>query len=267
MIVSENTIHSELFDLVIKECFKIDELTKKKGVLKKNKYTTFWLDKDTEPDTLIEYIVKDISYQDFPNGFPENYAGMEWWSQIRDTKENITFHYDKDEAKCSNHNIYIFPMKSTVTYLSDIGGPTVIFKDEIYDKGYLSFPKKNKHLKFDGHLFHGVIGPLGDQPNKNDKRITLLINYWSYKPDGPNCEIITEKEKEKVNILKVSEKHKSLQTSNNKIKSKIIKMNYKNGFKEWIIYKMNKPYILNFAKTLKKGYTYSFQFIRTCITF
>jgi len=108
---------------------------------------------------------------------------------------------------------------------------------------------------------------LGDQPNKNDKRITLLINYWSYKPGGPNCEIITEKEKEKANILKVSEKHKSLQTSNNKIKSKIIKMNYKNGFKEWIIYKMNKPYILNFAKNLKKGYTYSFQFIRTCISF
>jgi hypothetical protein len=52
-----------------------------------------------------------------------------------------------------------------------------------------------------------------------------------------------------------------------KIKSKIIKMNYKNGFKEWIIYKMNKPYILNFAKNLKKGYTYSFQFIRTCISF
>jgi len=34
MIVSENTIHSELFDLVIKECFKIDELTKTRGLLK-----------------------------------------------------------------------------------------------------------------------------------------------------------------------------------------------------------------------------------------
>ena len=263
MIVFENTIHPKLIELLKTDCKKLEDIVKSNCILKQGKYNTFWLDKDAEPDTLIEYIVKKISYLDFPNGFPDNYAGMEWWSQVRETNENITFHYDKDEAKCTEKKIYNFPLKSTITYLTNIGGPTTIFKDEEYNKGYLSFPKVNKHVKFDGHLFHGVIGPLGDKSNHKDKRITLLINYWNYKPDEPNCVILNKKE----NLLKVTEEHKSLQESNEKEHSKIIKMNYKNGNKEWIIYKTNNPHILKFAKNLKKEYTYSFQFKKNCVVF
>ena len=38
--------------------------------------------------------------------------------------------YDKDDALCSEKDIYVFPLKGTITYLSDIGGPTAIFKDK-----------------------------------------------------------------------------------------------------------------------------------------
>jgi hypothetical protein len=262
--VHENTIHPELIENLKEECHKIDSYVKQSGTLKDGKYTTFWLHKDDEPQTLIEYLVKQISYQDFPNGFPENYVGMEWWSQIRDTNEGITFHYDKDEAICSEKKIYNYPLKSTITYLTDIGGPTTIFSDENYNKGYLSFPKVNKHVRFDGHLFHGVIGPLGEnKPNKKDKRITLLINYWNYRPEEPNCIVFT-----KNNILlPLEENHKELQGSVEKEHSKIIKMNYKNGYREWKIFRTNTPHLLKFAKHLKKNYTYSFNFIKDCVAF
>ena len=107
--VHENTIHPELIENLKEECHKIDSYVKQSDIHKDGKYTTFWLHKDDEPQTLIEYLVKQISYQDFPNGFPENYVGMEWWSQIRDTNEGITFHYDKDEALCSEKKFIIIP--------------------------------------------------------------------------------------------------------------------------------------------------------------
>ena len=108
------------------------------GSIRDDKYTTFWLGKDDEPESFIEYIVKNISIQDHPNGFPLNYEGIEWWSQVRDTKEDITFHYDKDEGICSLEHKYIYPIKSTITYLTNVGGPTAIFNDEEYNNGYLS---------------------------------------------------------------------------------------------------------------------------------
>jgi len=264
IIAFENTIHHDLLELVKEECIKTHAINNEIGVLKDRKYTTFWLDKDTEPKSLIEYIVKNISYKDFPNGFPDNYVGMEWWSQIRDTNENITFHYDKDEGLCSEKSIYNFPLKSTVTYLTDIGGPTTVFSDENYNKGYLSFPKVNKHIKFNGNALHGVMGPLGEKkPNKKNKRITLLINYWNYKPAEPNC-IVFPKDNY---LLSLEQKHIDLQESNEKTHSKIIKMNYKNGSKEYKFYRTNTPHIVRFSKNLKKGYTYSFSFKKNCIAF
>lgn len=262
---SENTIHVDLLELVKQECHKINDYCKDSiGVHKDGKYTTFWLNKDETPETLIEYIVKQISYQDFPNGFPEDYIGMEWWTQVRDTKEGITFHYDKDEALCSEKNIYNYPLKSTVTYLTDIGGPTAIFNDNNYNRGYLSFPKVNKHIIFDGHLFHGVMGPLSKEiPTNDKKRITLLINYWTYQPAGPNCIVFPEKEK----LLPLERKHQVLQNSAILEKSKIIKMNYGKGTNDWIIYRSQVPINITFAKTLKQGYTYSFQFLKSCVVF
>jgi len=263
--VHENTIHLELHDLVKQECHKVNDYCMKEiGTHKDGKYTTFWLHKDEKPETFIEYIVQQISYQDFPNGFPEDYIGMEWWTQIRDTKEDITFHYDKDEGLCSEKSIYNYPMKSTVTYLTDIGGPTAIFNNEQYNKGYLSFPKVNKHILFDGHLFHGVMGPLGKEiPSKDNQRITLLINYWTYQPAEPNCIVFPKKDY----LLPLEKEHIILQESVKKEKSKIIKMNYGKGSKEWIIFRTRTRIPIKFAKTLKQGYTYSFQFFRECVVF
>ena len=262
----ENTIHKDLIKPLKEECLRMENLVAKQiGTLKDNKYTTFWLHKDDEPKSFIEYLVRNISSQDFSNGFPENYVGCEWWFQIRDKKEDIVFHYDKDEALTSLKGIYIYPIKSTITYLTDIGGPTAIFNDENYNNGYLSFPKENKHVVFDGHLFHGVIGPLGtSKPDKDNKRITLLINYWNKKPEEPNCIHFPY---DKFNLTPLTDEHVQLQESIKKEPSKIFKMNYKSGINNLIIYRNKTPIPIKVAKTLKEKTTYSFRFNKEVVMY
>jgi len=259
--IHENTIHEDLIEPFKKECRKVDNyVTRQLKSLKDGKYRTFWFDKNDEPKTFIEYLAKSISLQDFPNGFPDNYAGFEWWVQVRGDKENITFHYDKDEGLCTKENKYIYPLKSTITYLTDIGGPTAIFKNgknnfPLYNHGYLSFPKINKHLVFDGHLFHGVIGPLSKiDTKKGSERITFLINYWHQKPIEPNCIHWPNKLK----LLPLTKEQIQLQDSVQKEKSKLIQMNYKNGYINTTIYRNSTPIPIKLAKNLKAERTYIF---------
>ena len=212
-------------------------------------------------------LISESEFNIFPNGFPDNYIGLEWWVQVRNTKEGITFHYDKDEGTCSQKGIYIYPLKSTITYLTDIGGPTSIFNDKSYNNGYLSFPKVNKHVVFDGHLFHGVIGPLGKiNPNDDQKRITFLINYWHQKPIEPNCIYFPY---DKIKLSPVTDEQKELQSSIQKEKLKIIKMNYQSGVNNIFIERQQKnnqgkfyqkKIPLKIAKNLKEKTTYSFRF-------
>ena len=53
-------------------------------------------------------------------------AGGEWWVQQMGDTESIGFHYDKDEAMASDHWQMSYPVLSTITYLDQIGAPTLI---------------------------------------------------------------------------------------------------------------------------------------------
>ena len=258
----ENIIHKDLIDPLKEECKKIHHYsTKTIGPIRDSKYTTFWLGKDDEPQSFIEHIVKDISIQDHPNGFPKNYSGIEWWSQVRDTKEDITFHYDKDEGTASLYQKQIHPIRTTITYLTNVGGPTAILNDENYNNGYLSFPKVNKHIVADGHLFHGVIGPLNKiKPTKDSKRITLVVNYYVKKPIEPNCILFPY---DRFTLLPLTDDHVQLQESISKEKSKIIKMKYQAGIKNVTIYRNTTPISVALSKNLQCMKTYSFNFQRT----
>jgi hypothetical protein len=85
--------------------------------------------------------------------------GAEWWVQKVGPNQDIEFHYDKDEAVASLENRMEFPALSTVTYIHDCGGPTVVFNmttdstgntnnPEIPESGNFVFPKKNRHFQF-----------------------------------------------------------------------------------------------------------------------
>ena len=146
-------------------------------------------------------------------------------------RNSICFHWDKDEdlRLMMDGKMYTHPHISTVTYLNDIGAPTMAINylvnpftgeyiipdasDNV--EGYISWPKKGKHLSFDGRFLHaapcnlmkeGLFKQQIEIPDKeslngeNDKngengeqkrkvlerrfrRVTFLVNVWlNYKP-------------------------------------------------------------------------------------
>ena len=141
------------------------------------------------------------------------------------TKSGMSFHWDKDEdlrLLCSG-SVHIHPHLSSVTYLTDLGAPTmvlsrrvegmrgeIIYKDdENGTAGFISWPKPGKHLSFDGRLLHAAPSDLMEDglfeeqcqfnmiqgmSNKEKKimewrhrRTTFLVNIWlNYKQFNVN---------------------------------------------------------------------------------
>ena len=60
-------------------------------------------------------------------------AGAEWWVQQQRPRESIGYHYDKDEALASAEMTMRFPEVSTVTYLRERGGPTMVLNQTTPD--------------------------------------------------------------------------------------------------------------------------------------
>jgi hypothetical protein len=153
------------------------------------------------------------------------------------SKSGIAFHWDKDEElrQLAGGNLYIHPHISTVTYLTRFGAPTMVCQrrihaltgdwikmddDENYNdgniangssEGYLSWPKRGKHLSFDGGFLHAAPSDLlpkgsfekhcqmhADHTDRTDptvghdeqirifrrrRRVTFLVNVWlNHKP-------------------------------------------------------------------------------------
>jgi hypothetical protein len=120
------------------------------------------------------------------------------------------------------------PALASVLYLTDEGGPTLVlplstvrmeeWRDAaaqdavstatgktsglskvgaaVKGEAYASYPTTNRWLTFQGDLLHGV-APLAyparrhhalTEPCVQNKRVTLLVNWWWAKPLGPCCE-------------------------------------------------------------------------------
>lgn len=164
-----------------------------------------------------------------------------------ESDKGICFHWDKDEdlRLLMGGKMYIHPHISTVTYLTDIGPPTMALNyrvnaltgeyiiptkrnekdyggeddtnnnDNASDntshvvEGYISWPKKGKHLSFDGRYLHAAPADLmkkglfeeqieipievsdddntdhlqKEQKKRRHRRVTFLVNIWlNYKP-------------------------------------------------------------------------------------
>lgn len=115
-------------------------------------------------------------------------------------EDDIGIHFDADYGLEDALPCLIHPHISTITYLSDIGVPTLILnkhspppEDEgkvslagTIEQGYLSYPKIGKHIAFDGRMLHGASAaffpssPASSSAGKNSdgKRITFLVNIW-----------------------------------------------------------------------------------------
>ena len=163
-------------------------------------------------------------------------SGVEWWVQVRGPNTpkgtSLGFHWDEnygenqgmdlERRKITRRNK--LPWLSTVSYMSDLGAPTVAVPISPFDveqslpkskglenddnelivsEGYVSFPKLGKHMAFNGHYLHGVPAELVDEEGNplstfdgadargrsQDKpylRVTFLVNIW-INTGPPNC--------------------------------------------------------------------------------
>jgi hypothetical protein len=163
-------------------------------------------------------------------------SGAELWFQVRTGADagaadvtadeegdgaSINWHFDKDEELLDQCDIYMHPFISTVTYLSDVGAPTVVFGDgrithegallsrrdrfdgevckeeqaEPLANAFVSFPRVGKHIAFNGRLLHGcprtcaprtaIAESTAQDAAGGSKRVTMLVNVWlNHRPVG-----------------------------------------------------------------------------------
>lgn len=122
------------------------------------------------------------------------------WTQWISVDDSIGWHWDRDYALEAEHGISVHPALATVTYLSDVGAPTLIFEnaapvlasDEPPSGAralHASWPKAGKHVSFDGRWLHGApdgVPALTSGPSAGGARAhraTLLVNVWlNHKP-------------------------------------------------------------------------------------
>jgi hypothetical protein len=191
---------------------------------------TFWIGVHDKPQFALEQMALDVFHHHVKGTVLDDsstVAGAEWWVQIRPSPEHtgryamqgmteetgITFHWDKDEdlrILCGG-NTYIHPHLSTVTYLTNLGAPTLVTDTRIHSlsgewilpdntpTSWISWPRRGKHFSFDGRYLHAApmeLMPPGlweqqlrhsDPDNKasvrRHRRVTFLVNVWlHYKP-------------------------------------------------------------------------------------
>lgn len=208
---------------------------------------TFWIGANGVARCSLEQMALNVFQHHAGNAthlYDPETSGAEYWVQIRPSpektgrysmhdkssskddmaKEGISFHWDKDEdlrILCGG-NTYVHPHISTVTYLTDIGAPTLALNYRVHNltgeyitpesnpRGFVSWPKFGKHLSFDGRYLHAAPANLmeegafqkqcqlpksaGQQSasaqkklERRHRRVTFLVNVWlNFKPFGIN---------------------------------------------------------------------------------
>jgi hypothetical protein len=183
-----------------------------RAVLAGDKYSqgaTFFLRSDSEPRCTLERLAKEIFlHHTGDRQYDATRSGVEWWVLCLHHIDDVGFHWDRDYGIELEENRLVHPDLGTVTYLSDVGGPTVFLDmpgdtpPEAYDQYpftqcRVSYPISGKHVTFDGTLLHGAPSSLYPESSsdseesegsgsddeegsipESEARITFLVNIW-----------------------------------------------------------------------------------------
>lgn len=236
---------SESLDEILLDCEISDNLIMPR---------TYWMPADgTKARCTLEQFALDIFHRHVPESgfdYDRESSGAEWWCQLRpspvmgrhnavrsseqdcdggdgDTVEDpftngISFHVDKDEELriLTGGSMYIHPHISTITYLTDLGSPTLIMDCQVHPltgewivpdvsvEGFVSWPSVGKHTSFDGRYLHAAPPDLmgerdafrkqlewaskncdgnSKKESRRHRRVTFLVNVWlNYKPYNVN---------------------------------------------------------------------------------
>ena len=170
---------------------------------------TYFIKADSKPRCYLEECALNIfKYHTRNASYDPSQSGAEFWTQVIDHRDDISWHFDRDYGLEEDESMNIHPHLATVTYLTSSGGPTIILdktsginiSEDIsgfISNGVISKPLFGKHLKFDGSKLHAAPSDLKDQDDdeedddededdndeedeikKNPLRITFLVNIW-----------------------------------------------------------------------------------------
>ena len=153
---------------------------------------SFWIGKDEAPRCALERFAQEVGAFHAARRDGLDYLGVELWVQLRLASDalaerGLEFHFDKDENALQMWDVWAHPEVATATYLGDgSGAPLVVFatasetaEDEEEEeaaaaaaaaadaaptpsRGWLCFPRRGRHVVFDGNLLHGVPSELLD---------------------------------------------------------------------------------------------------------
>jgi len=166
---------------------------------------TYLIKADSKPRCYLEECALSIfKYHTRNASYDPSQSGAEFWTQVIDHRDDISWHFDRDYGLEEDQSMNVHPHLATVTYLTTLGGPTIILdktsglniNEDIsgfIGNAAISKPIFGKHLKFDGSKLHAAPSDLMDQDeddedeNDDDKedeneetqlRITFLVNIW-----------------------------------------------------------------------------------------
>ena len=155
---------------------------------------TSLLDLSKDFYSLIEKFVYDTAIFHFKRLNIKNIDNyfIEFWSKTK--FDTHLLHLDCDEYNKKTNMQYNYPLLSCVTYLNDNSSPTIITNIDLEKYKYkefenqtelfLSIPKINKQITFDGKYFHG--STLLDDNITPENRYIIAINLWDIKPNNVN---------------------------------------------------------------------------------
>ena len=159
-----------------------------------------WLAATAEPRCALERLARAIFERHTAHvEYDRKTSGAEWWAQVRGgghRREGIEFHWDVDEHLCDlpgGGGLHVHPHLSTVTYLTQVGAPTLVLDagapkaattsavSTVYGpipSGAVSYPAQGKTIVFDGAKLHGAVPCKGKGAPQGEQRVTFLVNVW-----------------------------------------------------------------------------------------
>lgn len=155
------------------------------------------------------------------SGTSMSFVGAEWWVQHRPPMASQSFHFDFDQALYHRGGGLQYPTWSSVLYLSEVGGPTVVIEQRAEpqqhgwwssfwhrgrshieqsdstpallqlvpqeaDEADVLYPTLGMYALFHGDRLHGVLPPMQGEEAQG-MRTTLLVNWWMKEPEPPSC--------------------------------------------------------------------------------
>jgi hypothetical protein len=160
---------------------------------------SFWLPADATPRCELEQLAASVMrFHASKEALAREIAGAEWWANVTRSETvsraegaygDIAMHWDKDERAHASLGLFVQPLLSTVTYLTDAGAPTIVLPGvrPTAEGGYGAAPalhaevvppRTGRHLRFDGRWLHGAPAALNAGGEAPYERITFCVNVW-----------------------------------------------------------------------------------------